>query len=232
MKKLFLTLPVVLGVAILLVFFSTSTVFSFKLPALGGGEKSDNALSVDSLVEKQSGLCQRLHTALLEINDAQTHFARAMEDKVTEDRCVLVREMLEKGNLEDKDSINDSVAQTSEIAEHQTKQAEEIQGLDETKKAELQKGLVPYALGTTHTVLLGKDFVGHLSSTKDAVKNAGLAGALTVKKKLDVTIAVAPKVPGLGSDLVTATSTIMKLAKKEKLDTANAEDALGFDLDS
>lgn len=233
MKKLFLTLPVVLGVAILLVCFSTSTVFSFKLPALGGGEKSDGALSVDSLVERQSGLCQRLHTALLKINEAQTHFALAMNDKETADRCALIRESLEKGNLEDKDSINENVTQTGEIAEHQSKQAEEINNLDEAKKAELQKGLVPYALGTTHTVLLGKDFVGHLSSTTDALKQAGIAGALTVKQKLDVTIAVAPKVPGLGSDLVSATSTIMKLAKRENLDTSGADEALGeIDMDS
>ena len=240
MKNFLRTISFALVAAILLVCFSSSTVFSFDLKnVLGGGQKQgsagkEGAISIDSLAESQSGLCKRLHAALVEINTAQTHFANAMGDKEAADRCLLVRESLDKGNLEDKDSIADNVATTREIAERQAKQAEKVQELDEAKKAELQKGLVPYALGTTHTVLLGKDFVNHLGSTKDIVKEAGIAGALTVKKRLDVTIAVAPRIPGLGSDLVNATSTIMDLAKRENLDTSGADEALGEmdDLDS
>ena len=240
MKKPLFMLPFVLVAALLLVCFSTSAVFSFDLKnVLGGGKKEgsagkEGAVTIDSLAESQSGLCKRLHTALMEINEAQMHFANAMDDKETADRCALIRESLDKGNLEDKDSIADNVAKTSEIAEHQTKQAQEIQELDEAKKEDLQKGLVPYARGTTHTVLLGKDFINHLTSTKDIVKEAGIAGALAVKQRLDVTIAVAPRIPGLGSDLVSATSTIMELAKRENLDTSGADEALGDmdDLDS
>ena len=61
---------------------------------------------------------------------------------------------------------------------------------------------------------------------KDAVKEAGITGAMTVKKKLAITLRVAPNVPKLGNNLVSTTRTAIEIAKKADIPVEDAEEAI------
>jgi hypothetical protein len=119
------------------------------------------------------------------------------------------------------------VGATTNTAETQDELLKNAKKMDAAKKAELQKGLKPYATGTVHSVMLGKEFANHLASSKDAVQQAGISGALSVKKKLGVTLSVAPNVPKLGNNLLTTAKTAIKIAKKENLKVTDTEDMIG-----
>ena len=200
--------------------------FGFGLKSLTGGGKKKESVSVDSLVDNQANLVKRLYVAMKSINDAQYHFALALGDKETADVCKRRGKALGEGNVMDGDSINEHMSATANTAELQNEQFSKAAKFDAAKKQELQRGLLPYATGTAHSVLLGKEFVEHLASTKDAVKQAGISGAFSVKKKLGVTLSVAPNVPKLGSNLVTTANTAIKTAKNADLKVDGAVEAL------
>jgi len=137
-----------------------------------------------------------------------------------------IAENIKKGNIEGN-ALNNTMGETINAAEVIAHKLEKANQWDESKKKELQKGLVPYATGTAHSVLLGKEFANNLKSAKDAIEQAGITGALSVKKKLDVTLSVAPNLPKLGQNLFTTAHTAIKVAKRENLPTEGAENALG-----
>jgi len=221
-------LPFVLIVS-LLVLFNMDSAFGFKFPSIPGvtRSKKNASVSIDSLADNQSRLYKRLYAALIQVNKAQLHFAKVMDDKKAIGKLELVNKLMGEGNVEDKNSIDKVVAITKDVAKAQSKQTKKVSDLDENKKRELQKGLMPYALGTAHTVQLGPEFADHLISTKDAVKGTSVTKILSVKNQLGATLKVAPKVPSLSKSLLSTTHMLIKVAKKEKLNTSNAEKALG-----
>jgi hypothetical protein len=226
MKTKLFKVSSVLAIAIL--FFMTIVIgnaFGFGLKSLTGDKKKET-VSIDSLVDKQANLVKRLYAAMKDINQAQYHFAQALGDKETADVCMQRGKTLTEGNVMDADSINQHMSATAATAELQNEQFTKASKLDAAKKRELQKGLLPYATGTAHSVLLGKEFANHLVSTKDAIQQAGITGALSVKKKLGITLSVAPNVPKLGSNLFTTANTAIKTAKNANLKIAGAQDAL------
>jgi hypothetical protein len=228
MKAQFLKISSVFVITTFLMVIFIGNASGFGLKSLTGGENK-GSVSIDTLVENEANLCKRLYAALTEINTAQKHFINATGDKKLMEKAEANAKRLAEGNVQ-KDAITDVVARTNALNKEIEKSLKKAKNFDESKKRELQKGLVPYAKGTAHSVLLGKEFADQLNSTKDAVKQAGVTGALSLKKKLAVTLSVGPKVPKLGSNLLTTTNTAIKIAKKAKLDVSNAEAAIGDDV--
>ena len=230
MKTQFFKVSSLLAVAIFLMAMIIGNAFGFGLKSLTGDKKKEK-VNVDSLVDNQSNLCKRLYTALDEINKAQEHFVNATGQKEAMEKVQQNAKLIKQGHFQDSKALAKIKTNTEDVNEAIEKWSKEAGVLDEAKKREIEKGLVPYAKGTANTVLLGKDFADHLNSTKSAIKQAGLSKAVTIKKKLSVTLSVAPKVPGLGSDLMGTSKTLIGLARKNKLDTKKPEDILG-DFDS
>lgn len=224
MKKQVCKVSSVLVIAGFLTFIMVGSALGFGLKSLAGGEKKDT-VSVDSLVGKQADLCKRLNAALGDIMEAQIHFANAVGDKETAERLRKPAEAMKKGNIEG-DELIETMAQTTNVAGLQAEQLEKAKAFDSAKKRELKKGLLPYATGTAHSVLLSKEFADQLQSVKDAIKQAGITGAFSVKKKLALTLDVAPKMPILGSNLLTTANTAIKVAKKANLDVEGANDVI------
>ena len=226
MKTKFFKVATVSAVAIFLMAMVIGNASGFGLKDLTGGKKKEN-VDIDSLVDNQNNLCKRLYTALAEINKAQGHFVNATGKKEAMEKVQQNAKLIEQGNFEDSKAIAEIRENTEAINELLEKWSKKEKVLDEAKKKEIEKGLVPYAKGTANTVILGKDFADHLKSTKTAIKQAGLSKAGTIKKKLGVTLSVAPKVPGLGSDLMGTSKTLIGLARKNKLNTKKPEEIIG-----
>lgn len=224
MKNQICKVSSVLAIASFLMVIVISNAFSFGVPSLTGGKKKGK-VDISALADNQANLCKRLCAALGEINKAQYHFAKALDDKKTMESLEQTGKLLAKGNL-DKDALNQTMGATANVAELQNDKLKEAKKWDASKKRELQKGLMPYATGTAHSVLLGKEFADHLKSTKDAIQQAGVTGALSVKKKLGLTLYIAPNVPKLVSNLLTTANTATKIAKKEKLNVSEPEKML------
>lgn len=224
MKNQICKVSSILAIASFFMVIATSNAFGFGVSSLMGAKKKGK-IDINALADNQANLCKRLNAALIEINEAQIHFATALGAKKQMEALEQTRKLLTKGNL-DKDDLSQTIGASAKVAEEQHEQLKEEKKWDVEKKRELQKGLMPYATGTAHSVLLGKEFTDHLKSTKDAIQQAGVTGAFSVKKKLGLTLYIAPKVPKLVSSLLTTANTATKIAKKEKLNVSKPEKML------
>jgi hypothetical protein len=213
------------GLAILLwtVFASASYAQGLgALSSIAGGGSAD----VSALADKQSALMKRLQSALAETLGAQVCFQKALGNKESADKLQEAANALSKGNTDDE-TISRCVAVSSEADKEIANKMAAMKELDAGQKQEVQKGLVPYARGTAQTVLIGKDFAEHLKATQAAVAKASVANLAQIKSKLGTTLAVAPKMPELGTSHVNTASTLVKMAKSNKLKTDEAEKLLG-----
>ena len=215
------------GLAIALCIGSTGYSFaqglgSLKSLAGGGGGSVD----INALADNQSALAKRLNAALIEIAGAQINFAKALGNKEQADQLQLVVKSLGQGNTTE-DTLCSCIASTESIGKEQAKKLGEIKQFDANQKQEIQNGLVPYSKGTAHTVLLGKEFAEHLKSTQGAMSKASVANLAEIKSKMGLTFSVAPKMPGLGTTHVETASTLIKMAKSNKLNTTEAEKTIG-----
>jgi hypothetical protein len=213
------------GLAVLLwaVFASVSYAQGLgALSSIAGGGSAD----VSSLADKQSALIKRLQSALAETLGAQAYFEKALGNKEKADQLQEVANALLKGNTDD-DTINKGVALSTEADKEIASKLAAMKDLNAGQKQEIQNGLVPYARGTAQTVLIGKDFAEHLKNTQAAVAKASVANMAQIKSKLGTTLSVAPKIPDLGTSHVNTASTLVKIAKSNKLKTDEAEKLLG-----
>jgi hypothetical protein len=228
MKTQFVKVSSLLVIAFFLMAMVIGNVYGFGMKSLTGGEKKEKkSVSIDSLAKNEADLCKRLYAALAEINEAQICFAKALDNKKEVDLLQNLRKSITNPNVQDSDALIHVMSETLDASEAQNAKLKEIKTFDDAKKRELQRGLVPYASGTANSVLLGKEFAVHLNSSKDAVKEAGITGAMKVKKKLAVTLKVGPKVPKLGSNLVSTTKTAIEIAQKANIPVDGAQKAIG-----
>jgi hypothetical protein len=213
------------GLAILLwtVFASASYAQGLgALSSIAGGGSAD----VSALADKQSALMKRLQSALVETMGAQVCFEKALGNKEAADKLQEGINALSKGNTDDE-TISKCVAISSDADKEIGKQLATLKELNAGQKQEIQNGLVPYAKGTAQTVLVGKDFAEHLKSSQAAVSKASVANIAQVKSKLGTTLVVAPKIPDLGTSHINTATTLVKVAKSNKLKTDEAEKLLG-----
>jgi len=99
MKTRIIKVSSVLTIAMFLMAIFIGNAFGFGLKSLTGGKKKET-ISVDSLVDKQANLVKRLYAALGDINKAQQHFAKAIDDKETMEKLLEIAENIKKGNIE------------------------------------------------------------------------------------------------------------------------------------
>jgi hypothetical protein len=192
-----------------------------SLKGKGGSETVD----INSLEEKQSELSNRLQAALTEITGAQLHFANALGDKEQSDQLRATIDSLSKGST-NVETLSDTVIVSGNIGKKQGELFSKMSNLNDQQKKEIQKGLIPYSKGTAHTILLGKEFGEHLKATQGALSKGSVANIAQIKNKLGLTLSLAPKMPGLGSTHVETATTLIKMAKSNKLKTDEADKAL------
>ena len=133
MRIKFFKVSSVLTIAMFLMVIFMGNAFGFGLKDLTGGKK-ESKVSVDSLVDNQTDLVKRLYAALIDINKAQQHFAKALDDKKMLETLEKQAQSLADPNVKGPTAINEDISVTANVSIDQELLLKGCDKLDESKK--------------------------------------------------------------------------------------------------
>lgn len=189
----------------------------------GGGGKSQAATEL-----QQETLVKNFVAAQGSLLEAQSLVAGALGLKKQKDKLDAERDALGKGNVNTK-ILKKSSGVTAGAEKAIQKRIDSGAVLSDEGKKLMAKSLVPYAKGVVGVTKLVGDAKTLAEGIQAQIKSAGVMGAMKVKKKFDVGLYVAPKVPKLSGDLVKQLGSMIAFAKKNGVGVPKeATDAISF----
>ncbi|WP_158905911.1 hypothetical protein [Burkholderia sp. L27(2015)] len=184
-----------------------------SIPGIGGSGGSSTSVDVGSLTKQQSDLLVTMSASLLNLSNAQSIMADALDLKEQAAIAKSNADKLSAGNLTGKDDtakfVESSLSVNKAIADKMAKG----EALSSDSKAKFATSLLPYGQGS----------VGMVAA---AQKAAGAAQSLThttdptVLFKLGSLLYVAQEAPALISSFGGATSHIISFASAQGIDTS------------
>lgn len=193
-----------------------------QLPGIPGGE-SQEASAGTSAAESQDALIKRFNKALLNIVAAQEKFASAFG--LAEEAAALEAEKKLLAGSPSKDDYKRALAISDSANDKIAEKTETQAVLDVNGKAKYVEALPLYAKGSYNMVKLGPEASKWLKSAQSEIKGAGVMGMASIKKKLDVGLFIAPKLPGLIKNFSAATGKLVSYGKSNDIDTSGANEA-------
>jgi hypothetical protein len=216
---------------ILISFFVTAITVSdgalaqfggLKNPLSGALDSGQSSADQASAASSQDALTKRFNKSLINILAAQEKLASAFG--ISEDVAAIdaKKNLLAGSNNPDdyKRALAISESTQDKINEEMKKQ----DSLDAQGKAKYVEALPLYARGTYNMVKLGPEASKWIKSAQNEIKGAGLMGMASLKKKLDVGLFIAPKVPGLIKSFTAASGQLVSYGKSNDIDTSSANE--------
>ena len=192
---------ILIGVLILL--FTSTSVFSFGVPKIGGGDKKP-AVSLEDALVAQNDLVGAYVAGNKYDLETKAILADALGLKDEAAELKMASESINEGNSKDISATQAKTKNAQKAIEAKMGESKEL-STDAKKKvgeslASLTKSVISYKKAAELST-------GALDSAKSVVKNASMTDALSIKKKLGSVLKIAPKVPG---DLISIASTATK----------------------
>jgi len=189
--------------------------------ALGGGASASS--DGTSAATSQDALVNRFNKALFNIVAAQEKLALAFG--MAEDAAELEAQKNLLGGSPSKDDYKRALAVSNAANDKITEATETQATLDAEGKTRYVEALPLYAKGTYNIVKLGPEASKWMQSAQAEIKGAGVMGLVSLKKKLDVGLFIAPKVPGLIKSFTSASGKLVSYGKSNDIDTSGANEA-------
>ena len=189
--------------------------------ALGGNSTASSEAA--SAAKSQDALANRFSKALFNIVAAQEKFALAFG--MAEEAAELEAQKNLLAGSPSKDDYKRALAVSSAANEKITEATATQATLGVEGKTKYVEALPLYAKGTYNLVKLGPEASKWLKSAQSEIKGAGVMGLASLKKKLDVGLFIAPKVPGLIKNFTSASGKLVSYGKSNDIDTSGANEA-------
>ena len=220
-----------LKIAVLTISMATLSVGvqAFGLKDISSNKSSSESVDTGDLVERQSGIVENLVAGLKEYTGGQAQVAHALGLKEEAEKLESEQDALASGNVKDESSISKTMKVSSSAQEAIDKKMAESGALSSEAKQEFAKALPLYAKGTANTYKMLPEVQSWAGSAGSAIKNSGLMGASTLKKKLATGLFVASELPDYLGTAKNSYGSLIAFAKKNEIDTSQAEDLLGDD---
>lgn len=176
---------------------------AFTIPGVGGGDKSGQAGAgvTDALLKKQDKLQKDTFGVMKLLVSSQIDLAVAINAKEKIKELKAIEKSLKSGNVTE-DHVEKITTVSKDMNDIVNKQKEEQVKLDKKRSEAFTKACVKYAGACAATGVVSAVAVKVGEEALQAVKSAGIAGALTAKKQLDFTLNVASELPGLVKQVV------------------------------
>lgn len=213
---------ILIGVLILL--FTSTTVFSFGIPKMGGGDKKPAVSLEDALVSQKDLVAAYVAGNKYDL-ETKAILADALGLKDEAATLKTASESINEGNAKD-------ISATQAKTENAQKAIEAKMDASKELSADAKKKVGKSLLSLTKSVVSYKKAAelstGALDSAKSVVKNASMTDALSIKKKLSNVLKIAPKVPGDLSSIASTATKYMSFAKSAGVKPpSDLEGALG-----
>ena len=183
----------------------------------------DQGQESGSAADSQDALVKRYVAAISGLLDAQYNFALAFDLK---DEAAKIQDAK---NLINNDTSKNGLKTATNVSSETNKlimsKTGEQTALSAEGKVYYAKALPDYARGAYNMGKLAPEASKWLKNAQAEVKGAGIAGALNIKKKLDIGLFIAPKIPGLIKTFASNTNKLVSYGKKNDLDTSGADEA-------
>ena len=200
------------------------TANAFGLPGLGGGDKkaSGGAVSEETLLKNQEKLQKDTFSIMKLLVSSEIDLAAALQAKEKIQELKDIEKSLKSGNVT-QEHIEKVSAVSKAMNEIVVQKQKEQVKLDKKRGQALAKASLKYAgaVGATAgvsaaAVKLGKD-------AGEAVKAAGITGAMSAKKKFGFVLTVTSELPDLVKQIVTTGNSFVDYAKFNGLKVDEAE---------
>lgn len=217
-----------IALVLLLSFFTASAHAQLgALKKMGGGNKSDETNQGISAESSQDQLVRDFTQTLTLVMTAQSRLQDALGNSEESAKLQLAIEDL-KGECAKKcleRSVEVSAAANDSIADKMSEQ----QALDAERKAVYVTAIPPYIQGTLSARQLASTATNWTKQSTEDMKNAGMMGAASLKRKLEIGTYVATKMPGLLKQWTSSTQMVLSFAKTNDVDLDSVEGVNDFD---
>ena len=198
---------ILIGVLILL--FTSTSVFSFNIPKMGGKDKKPAVSLEDALVAQKDLVGAYVAGNKYDlVTKAILADALGLKDEAAELKTA--SESINEGNAKD-------ISATQAKTENAQKAIEAKMDASKELSADAKKKVGASFLSLTAAVISYKKAVelsaGALDSAKSVVKNASMTDALSIKKQLSDVLEIAPQVPGDLSSIASTATKYIQFAK-------------------
>ena len=214
-----------LTISLLIVVMSVGTSFAFGLPSLGSKSKDQSAVSIDDAMKSQSNLVAAYVAGNKYDLETKSLIAEALGLRDEATTLKMASESINEGNVKD---IPATRAKTKDAQKAMESKMADSKDLSDDAKLKIGKSL----LCLTKCVVSYKKATdlsqSALDSAKSVVKNSSLTEVVSVKKKLDPVLTIAPKVPADLTSVVETSTKYLAFAKSAGVKPpADLESALG-----
>ena len=212
------------AIVILMVLMTVTSSWALGLPKLvGGGDDSGPT------IEDAMGIQNDLVSAYVDGNkydlEAKSIIADALGLKEQAATLKMASESINEGNVKDIDANR---VKTEDAQKAIDKKMTESEALSDESKAKIGESLVCLTKCVVSYKKAADLSQGALESAQAVVKNAPITQMVTIKKKLDPVLTIAPKVPSDLPSVVETTSRYVQFARSAGVEPpSDLEAALG-----
>ncbi len=220
MFRVFLSSAIKFAVVLACVFgISSAQAFDLGVPKMGGDKDKVSApsQSLDDAINSQEAIVKRFAAAEYSVTEAQSLFSQALGLQVQLAKAQENKAAYDSGAVMSKDSLKKAKARSREVDDAIAKATEDEKELSPESKIKFAQGLAYYAKGVGDTKKLLEEFSPFLNSAKAQFDAASPMQKMSVKKKLDIGVDIATKVPGHLKDQIMTISKLVSFAKKKNI---------------
>jgi hypothetical protein len=214
-----------LAIALLIVVTAVGTSFAFGMPGFGKKSKNKPAVSIDEAMASQSNLVAAYVAGNKYDLETKSLIAEALGLRDEASTLKMASESINEGNVKD---IPATRAKTEDAQKAMESKMADSNELSDDAKATIGKSLVCLTKCVVSYKQAADLSQSALDSAQSVVKNSSMTEVVTVKKKLDPVLTIAPKVPGDMTSIVETSTKYLAFAKSAGVKPpSDLESALG-----
>lgn len=196
-----------------------------KLPSLGGGQASEPAVDVGSLLSQQKGLVGRFNSAMNNMLLAQARTLAALNLNEESEKAAAAAESYASGNVVAEDQIKRDVELSKASLEQINAAKAKGEQLTSDGKQSLMAAIPHYVKGMADGVKLPKEFEKWSSVAQGGFGSlaSNPMDALKLKDGIGEALPVITNLPGLIKVWSETTTTFVQYAKGNDLDVSEIE---------
>ena len=193
-------------IALVMIVLMAGSSFAFGVPSFGAKKAAAPAISLDAVMAAQTDLVSAYVAGNKLDLQTKSILADALGLKEQSATLLTASESINEGNAKD---IPATQAKTEDAQNAINEKMDASKELSADAKGKVGESLLTLGMSVVSYKQAADLSKGALDSAQSVIKSASMTDAMSLKKKLDPVLSIAPKVPGdLTSVLSTATKYI------------------------
>jgi hypothetical protein len=206
---------------------AATSVLAFDLPKIPGVQSTSAAPAGADAVAMQEGVVKKYVDAATDVNEAQTHLAKAFDLKDQVATLEAEATALKSGSV-DKSTLEKQTQTSAALNDEVAKKISSGTQLSDEGKKEYSASLVPFAKGVAKSTKLPAEIQSFSTAAQQQISSASLMEKAKITSKLSAGTYLVSNAPGFISNTASSFKQIVTYAQSNKIPVPKeATDALG-----